>query len=225
MVWDKVWELSFWGTAPSGCEGPWPRAPFLSLHFSREQPGSPASASERCRAPSRNGQGLMQLKQKVLGAPNPQSLGVPRPCPGRGALGLQTIPAPCSSGPPGGCRRDCWTIGGQEAMSAPTAMGRQASGPVLEARLPRGLRRCPPVWATASLTLVHPALCLGTQGSACPDGLCLPLHPSLPPPFPGPPPCAGGKGPGSAGVAYARGHPAAAWHVLSALAHAMRPGT
>lgn len=70
----------------------------------------------------------MQLKQKVLGAPNPQSLGVPKPCPGRGALGLQTIPVLWSSGPPGGRRGDCRTTGGQEAM------GRQASGPDLEAR-------------------------------------------------------------------------------------------
>lgn len=68
--------------------------------------------------------------------PESSEPGCAKVLPREGALGLQTIPAPCSSGPPGGCRRDCRTIGGQEAMSAPTATGRQASGPALEACLP-----------------------------------------------------------------------------------------
>lgn len=81
-----------------------------------------------------------------------------------------------------------------------------------------------PIWASASLTPAHPALCPGTQGSACPDGLHPPLRPPPLPPFPGPPPRAGGKGPGSARGAYARGHPAPAGHGLSALAHAVMLG-
>lgn len=81
-----------------------------------------------------------------------------------------------------------------------------------------------PVWASASLTPAHPVSCPGTQDTACPDGLHLPLRPPPLPSFPGPPPRAGGKGPGSARVAYARGHPAPVGHGLSALAHTVMPG-
>lgn len=60
--------------------------------------------------------------------PESSEPGCAKALPGEGALGLQTIPVLWSSGPPGGRRGDCRTTGGQEAM------GKQASGPDLEAR-------------------------------------------------------------------------------------------
>ena len=60
--------------------------------------------------------------------PESSEPGCAKALPGEGSLGLQTIPALWSSGPPGGRRRDCRTTGSQEAMSTPMATGRQASG-------------------------------------------------------------------------------------------------
>ena len=150
--------------------GLWPRAPFLSLHFSREEPGSPASASEQHGVPSRKGQGLMQLKQKVLGTPNPQSLVVPKPCPGRG---------------PWACRRSprCGALahlGGAAGTAGPQAVRRPCPPPRPQAgRLlarPGGLFTVRPPTMPACL-----GVCIPRPGPPClvpgDPGLCLPRWP------------------------------------------------
>ena len=163
---------------------------------------------------------LNALEEEGPWAPNPHGLGVPRPCPGEGGPGpagaMQLWP---TWGAPRGLL-DHWWSEGHARSPRPRQAGFWPRFGCLSTARPLTM----PVPSGRLRPSAHPASCPGSQDTACPDGLHLPLRPPPLPSFPGPPPRAGGKGPGSARVAYARGHPAPVGRGLSALAHAVMPG-